>query len=180
MFLDFLATAVAAFAAAGIVLVLWRVLKLKLPLALTGRSFPLLFCSTRPLPVRPLTLPPMVWVTVGAGTTEVKVIRSPPVILGLPGRLQEKVKPKTCWPATLAMVSACEKETSKVVVPARRWRLVEPPPDPIAPGGGDRVMRLRPTAWSSRVVTRLGADKASVGSTRISLARGFTQSGGAW
>lgn len=31
MFLDFLATAAAAFAAAGIVLVLWRVLKLKLP-----------------------------------------------------------------------------------------------------------------------------------------------------
>ena len=70
------------------------VLNVKLPLLLIDRSFPALFCNTRPLPDRPLTVPPTVKVPVTQVTATV-VTLAPATVplpletlqvwLGLPG-----------------------------------------------------------------------------------------------
>ena len=51
-----------------------------MPFALTVRSLPPLFCRTRPVPARPLTVPPTVYELVAQLTTTLRDVAGSPIV----------------------------------------------------------------------------------------------------
>ena len=83
-----------------------EVAKVKVPLEPTARSSPPLFRSTRPVPVRPLTVPPMVYLGGGLVTqlTETLVTLTPATV---PEPFETVQVCPEGWVAMVTDVSAC-------------------------------------------------------------------------
>ena len=130
-------------------------------LAATLKSSPPLFCSTRPEPLRPLIVPPMVNGPTGAGILPMNVSRSPPRCTGLPGRLQANEKPNTLTS------SVRWAETFTVVLPTPR-SAGPPLPSAKLPAGKVTVVAVSETVASNKVCTTRGD---AAGFQRSSLTR---------